>query len=118
MGVVRDEMGGAQVPSYVTEFNDAKGGVYAMEWAESSISVWFFPHDSPGYTEYFSQSNATAVTSPDPSTWGPPMARFSGSGCDFSERFVDMKIVFNTALCGVFREAYWEVEGLRWFQKL
>ncbi|XP_014552484.1 glycoside hydrolase family 16 protein [Bipolaris victoriae FI3] len=146
MGIVREDMGEARAPSYGTGFNDAKGGVYAMEWTESSISVWFFPRDSPGYTEYFSQSNDTAVTSLDPSTWGPPMARFSGSGCDFSERFVDMKIVFNTAFCGewagkvwdeecaaktgvetceeyvrgnpdAFREAYWEVEGLRWFQK-
>lgn len=146
MGIVREDMGEARAPSYGTGFNDAKGGVYAMEWTESSISVWFFPRNSPGYTEYFSQSNDTAATSPDPSTWGPPMARFSGSGCDFSERFVDMKIVFNTAFCGewagkvwdeecaaktgvetceeyvrgnpdAFREAYWEVEGLRWFQK-
>jgi nicotinate-nucleotide pyrophosphorylase (carboxylating) len=137
-----DTSGAAPFPSYGTEFNKAQGGVYAMEWTTTSISVWFFPRDSPGFTESFS-SNATAT---NPSAWGTPIAHFGGSGCDFSGRFKDLKIIFNTAFCGewagaewdkscakktgvatcnayvrdnpeVFKEAYWEVAGLKWFQK-
>jgi nicotinate-nucleotide pyrophosphorylase (carboxylating) len=114
-----------------------------MEWTTTGISVWFFPRNSPGFTENFS-SNTTA---PDPSAWSTPIAHFGGSNCDFSERFRDLKIIFNTAFCGewagtewdkscakktgvstcneyvrdnpeVFKETYWEVAGLRWFQKV
>ena len=129
-------------PSYGTDFNKALGGVYAMEWTSTSISVWFFPRDSPAFDTHFSADNLTA---PDLSTWGTPMAHFSGSGCDFTQRFKDLKIIFNTAFCGewagkewdtcakktavstcndfvqdnpdAFQEAYWEIAGLKWFEK-
>ena len=136
------DTGAEPLPSYGTEFNKAQGGVYAIEWAATSISVWFFPRDSPGFTDNFS-SNTTAL---DPSTWGTPIAHFGGAGCEFSERFKDLQIIFNTAFCGewagaewdkscakktgvatcneyvrdnpqAFVEAYWEVAGLKWFQK-
>jgi hypothetical protein len=126
--------------SYGTSFNAAAGGIYAMEWQSSHISVWFFPSSSPTYT---SLSN---TTSPDPSTFGTPLAHFSGAGCDFAARFKDMRVIFDTTFCGEwagkewdkscakktgvatcdayvrdhpkkFEEAYWEVRGLRWFQK-
>ncbi|EFQ88087.1 hypothetical protein PTNB73_03064 [Pyrenophora teres f. teres] len=137
-----DASGGEVIfPSYGTDFNKASGGVYAMEWTSTFISVWFFPRDSPTFNKYFSSNN----TAPDPSSWDTPMARFSGSGCDFTERFKDLKIIFNTDFCGewagkewetcakktgvstcnayvqsnpdAFQEAYWEVAGLKWFQK-
>jgi nicotinate-nucleotide pyrophosphorylase (carboxylating) len=137
-----DNSGIALFPSYGTQFNKAQGGVYAMEWTATGISVWFFPRDSPGFTERFSFN----VTVPDPASWGIPIAHFGGSGCDFSERFQDLKIIFNTAFCGewagakwdescakktdvatcneyvrenpeVFKEAYWKIAGLKWFQK-
>ncbi|KAI5378550.1 hypothetical protein J4E82_002866 [Alternaria postmessia] len=137
-----DTGGAVPLPSYGTEFNKAQGGVYAMEWSTIGISVWFFPRESHGFTENFSSN----TTLPDPSRWGTPIAHFSGSGCDFSERFRDLKIIFNIAFCGewagaerdkscakktgvatcnqyvrdnpeVFKEAYWEVAGLKWFQK-
>lgn len=68
-------------------------------------------------------------------------------GCDFKERFKDMRIIFDTTFCGewagkeweqgvckaktgvqtceeyvlqhleVYRESWWEVRGLKWFQK-
>ncbi|KAH7095121.1 concanavalin A-like lectin/glucanase domain-containing protein [Paraphoma chrysanthemicola] len=128
------------LPSYGTEFNKAGGGIYAMEWTTTSISVWFFPRTSPLYT-----STANSTT-PDPKQWGTPLAHFAGSGCDLAARFRDLRIIFNTAFCGewagkewdrscaektgvdtcdayvrdhpeVFKEAYWEVSGLKWFQR-
>jgi hypothetical protein len=126
------------LPSYGTGFNKAGGGIYAMEWTSISISVWFLPRNSPFST------NATST--PDPTLWGTPMARFSGTGCDFEERFKNLKIIFDTTFCGewagmewdkscatktgvstceayvrdnpeVFKEAFWEVANLRWYQK-
>jgi hypothetical protein len=137
------QMGSADMknlPSYGTDFNDANGGIYAMEWTSTYISVYFFPHASPLY------KSVANTTSPDPSQWGTPMAHFSGTGCDFEQRFKDMRIIFNTAFCGdwagkewskscakqtgvstceayvqnnpdAFAESFWEVRGLKWFQK-
>jgi hypothetical protein len=87
---------------YGTNFNKAGRGFYATEWTKKSISVWFFPRNYPAFTQYFgaSQNTPTGITSSDPSTWGPPIAHFAGTGCDFTERFKDLKIIFNTAFFG------------------
>ncbi|KAF1843842.1 glycoside hydrolase family 16 protein [Cucurbitaria berberidis CBS 394.84] len=132
------------LPSYGTEFNKVGGGIYAMEWTSSAISVWFFPRNSSAYTTHF--GNTTTASTLDPSTWGVPVARFSGSGCNITERFQNLKIIFNTSYCGewagkewdkscaaktgvdtceayvrdnpeAFKEVYWEIAGLKWFQR-
>jgi hypothetical protein len=147
------------VATYGTDFNNAGGGVYAMEWTDEAISVWFFPRNSPGISALTSSSPSTTApssgsplnstsgpTTLDPSTFGTPLAKFAGSGCDFKERFKDLKIVFDTTFCGEwagkvwddscaaktgvktcqefvqnnpdkFADAYWEVKGLRWYEK-
>lgn len=128
------------LPSYGTDFNDANGGIYALEWTSTYISVYLFPHASPLY------NTVANSTSPDPTQWGTPMAHFSGAGCDFEQRFKDMRIIFDTTFCGdwagaewskscakktgvstceayvqnnpgAFAESFWEVRGLKWFQK-
>ncbi|KAJ4365725.1 nicotinate-nucleotide diphosphorylase (carboxylating) [Neocucurbitaria cava] len=136
------------LPSYGTEFNKAGGGIYAMEWTSSGISVWFIPRNSAAYTTNFGNNTSTnSMTSPDPSTWGiTPIARFSGSGCDYTQRFQNLKVIFDTTFCGewagkewdkscaaktgvatceayvrdnpdAFTEAYWEIAGLKWYQR-
>jgi hypothetical protein len=131
--------------SYGTAFNAAGGGVYAMEWTGTYISVWFIPRDSPLYTEHFS---GDSTASPDPYKWGTPIAHFAGKGCDYVERFKNLKLIFNITFCGewagdekewgkscaaktgvatckeyvrdnpeVFKEAYWEVAGVKWYAK-
>ncbi|KAL1601747.1 hypothetical protein SLS60_006662 [Paraconiothyrium brasiliense] len=129
--------------TYGTDFNNAGGGVYAMEWTDSSISVWFLPRNST--TLASASSNATQTL--DPSTFGTPLAKFQGQGCDFQERFKNMRIIFDTTFCGdwagktweestcaaktgaatcedyvqnnpeAFADAYWEIAGLKWFEK-
>jgi hypothetical protein len=129
--------------TYGTDFNKAGGGVYAMEWTDSSISVWFLPRNSTAFAA--SASNATQTL--DPSTFGTPLAKFQGQGCDFEERFKNMRIIFDTTFCGdwagkeweestcaaktgaktceeyvqnnpeAFTNAYWEIAGLKWFEK-
>ncbi|KAI6864482.1 endo-1,3(4)-beta-glucanase, partial [Hortaea werneckii] len=52
--------------TYGAGFNSNGGGVYATEWTDSAIDIWFFPH---GSVPSDIQDNA-----PTPSSWGKPLA--------------------------------------------
>jgi len=77
--------------TYGPGFNDNKGGVYATQWTSSSIQIFFFPRGSI-------PSDITDG-SPNPSSWGKPLANFQG-GCDISKSFQDLQIVFDITFCG------------------
>ncbi|KAF2281362.1 uncharacterized protein EI97DRAFT_27378 [Westerdykella ornata] len=85
--------------SYGAGLNEIQGGVYATLWTDEAISVYFFPR--------------TAIPAdvlgdaPDPSSWGTPMARFAGAGCDVGSVFRDQQIVIDTTFCGVWAGAVW-----------
>ena len=74
-------------------FNAQGGGVYVHEWTTTGMSVWLFPRGGlPADLE---------AGQPDPTTWTQkPLARFSGSGCDFSTAFKPQQFVVNIDLCG------------------
>ncbi|KAK0633516.1 tat pathway signal sequence [Immersiella caudata] len=85
----------ADSPStFGADFNANGGGVYAMEWTDETISVWFFPRNSPLV------NNTLSTNSPDPSKFGQPLAKFVSAGCSISEAFKDQSIIINTSLCG------------------
>ena len=122
--------------TYGSGFNSIGGGTYATEWTGSAISIYFFPNGSA--------PSDIASGSPDPSSWGEPMATFQG-GCDFSSTFTNQQIVFDTTFCGdwagktwsssscsskantcenfvannpgAFQDAFWSVTGLKVYQK-
>lgn len=88
--------------AYGSGFNAAGGGVYAMQWAQTGIYVWFFQRGQiPG-----------DITSgnPDPTGWGTPLAAFSGSGCDFGTAFQNHNLIFDTTFCGAWAglDSVWE----------
>lgn len=94
--------------TYGAGFNAAGGGVYAMEWRDAGIRIWFFERNSlpsdlsaaidvSGNTS--SSSNSTTVA-PDPSGWGEAMADFPGTDCDISSHFRNQSIIANIDLCG------------------
>jgi hypothetical protein len=63
--------------------NNVGGGVYAMEWTASGISVWFFQQGQvPGDI-----SNGT----PNPAGWGTPVVNWTG--CNFDSLMDNMSIV-------------------------
>lgn len=66
------------------------GGIYATLWDSNSIKVWFWPAGTSAPADYNSAS-------PDPSTWGAPVADFEG--CDVDTNFQNNKIVFDTNFC-------------------
>lgn len=78
--------------SYGTSFNNNGGGVYALVWVTTGISVWFHPRGSI-------PSDITNG-SPDTSNWGTPIAHFPSTNCNMYEFFYDQFNIFDTTLCG------------------
>lgn len=78
--------------TYGAGLNAIGGGVYATSWQTTGIQVWFFPRGSI-------PSDITSG-SPNPTGWSKPLASFGGGTCDYSSKFSDMNIVFDTTFCG------------------
>lgn len=79
--------------NYGDGFNAIGGGVYAMEWTSSAISVWFFARSSI--------PSDISSEAPNPSGWGQPIAKFNGgSGCDIDTHFKNQNLVVDTTFCG------------------
>jgi len=78
--------------SYGTGFNNNKGGVYAMEWSNAGINIWFFPRNNI-------PADVNSDT-PTPSTWPVPEAAFPfGTNCPASH-FANHQIIFDNTFCG------------------
>jgi hypothetical protein len=84
--------------SYGTGFNSNGGGVYAMDWTDSAISIWFWPRGTaPG---------DVLGSAPNPAGWGKPQSHFSGS-CDFNQHFSNHQLVFDNTFCGAWAGSAW-----------
>ncbi|KAI2474517.1 Glycoside hydrolase family 16 protein [Pyrenophora tritici-repentis] len=77
--------------SYGAGLNAAGGGVFATQWTDKAISMYFFPRNAI--------PKDVLGKSPDPSGWGKPAAKFQG-GCDIKSMFKQQQIVFDTTFCG------------------
>ncbi|KAF2869502.1 concanavalin A-like lectin/glucanase domain-containing protein [Massariosphaeria phaeospora] len=123
--------------SYGAGLNSNEGGVYATEWSNDAISVFFFPRGEV--------PDDALGDNPDPTAWGKPAAKFASTGCDIKGMFNDQKIIIDTTFCGewagntwntstcaskaptcneyvrdnpeAFKEAYWTVNALRVYQE-
>jgi len=89
--------------SYGAGFNQIGGGVYAMQWDDSGISVWFFPRSSI-------PSDITAGA-PQPSGWGTPMANWPSTDCNPTTFFYQHSAIFDTTLCGQWAGDVWSDTG-------
>jgi beta-glucanase (GH16 family) len=126
--------------SFGSAFDKNNGGVYAMEWTDSIIQVFFFNRTQAN------QMPDVWSSSPDPTSWGKPVALWQlGSNCP-SNHFYQHKIIINTAFCGdwagntfsqacssvsngatcndyvkynpaSFIDAYWSIKSLRVYQQ-
>jgi hypothetical protein len=85
-------------------FNSIGGGVYALQWDSSGISVFFFPRGSI-------PADITAEA-PQPSTWGLAMARWPAIDCDPFRFFYDHIAIFDTTFCGDWAGAVWSASGI------
>ncbi|TFK76719.1 hypothetical protein BDN72DRAFT_5594 [Pluteus cervinus] len=85
-------------------FNSNGGGVYAMQWDTTGVSVYFFPSNSiPADI----QANV-----PHPETWGNPQAKWPASTCDPFKFFQSHSVIFDTTFCGDWAGAVWSAAGI------
>ncbi|KAJ5155646.1 concanavalin A-like lectin/glucanase domain-containing protein [Penicillium capsulatum] len=124
--------------SFGAQFNRQNGGVYAMEWDDEDVLIWFFPRDGI-------PSDIVSRKKLDPREWGVPTARFHGGDCHVSSLLGPQRLVFDTTFCGdwadsdwgssscgrlrprctdyvatepgAFRDEYWEIDSLRIYSK-
>lgn len=102
--------------SFGTAFNKAGGGVYAVEWSNAGISIWFFGRGNtqiPTDLATALSSSPSTTTTPNtntlkPESWPTPQAHFSSSSCDIEEHFAAQTIVINTSLCGDWAGKAWD----------
>jgi len=89
------------VSSYGSAFNDNGGGVYAMELRSDGIRVWFFPRSNiPADITASSTNSSSSSSSPNPASWGTPLADFPNTHCDVSSHFTNQSIIANIDICG------------------
>ena len=81
--------------SYGTAFNTNSGGISATQWDSDFIRVWFWPTGTPIPDDILAGT-------PDPTTWGLPVADFEG--CNIDGIFMDNKIIFDTNFCTAIAE--------------
>lgn len=103
--------------NYGAGFNAAGGGVYALEWTDAAIRVWFFPRASALATQLSSSSPPKNTTTlgeappPDPATFGTPLAVFTGGpACPIGSHFANHNLVFDTTFCGDWAGKVWASE--------
>jgi hypothetical protein len=81
-------------------FNDALGGVFASEFSDSGVLIWFFPRDK------IPEDIKRGV--PNPAGWGKPNGMFMTDGqTDWDHYFKDLKVIINTTFCGVWAGKVW-----------
>lgn len=78
--------------SFGAPFNSAGGGVYAMKWDDSGISVYFFSRDEI--------PDDITNGAPLPGTWHKPVANYPAATCNPFQFFKDNFAIINTTLCG------------------
>jgi hypothetical protein len=84
-------------------FNAQGGAVYVTEWTPLGIKIWAFARNSV----------PASLNSDNPSTsdFPPPLAAFSGKGCDYAQSFRDMVLIINTDFCGDWAGKVWAESG-------
>lgn len=90
--------------SYGPGFNANGGGVYAMQWDNSGIAVYFFPRGSI-------PADIPAGT-PVPSSWGLAQARWPATTCNPFQFFYNNVAIFDTTLCGDWASGVWSGSGI------
>lgn len=82
----------ASPKSFGTGFNEAGGGVYAMQWTSEYIRIWQWPRANipPDVND----------AEPDPGSWGLPSAQLAVGNCSVDQHFQSHKIIFDTTFCG------------------
>ncbi|KAJ7480170.1 glycoside hydrolase family 16 protein [Mycena galericulata] len=90
--------------SFGVGYNNNGGGVYAMQWDSSGISVYFFERNSV--------PSDIDNGAPQPTTWGLPMAHWPAADCNPWTYFYTHVAIFDTTLCGDWAGSVWTGTGV------
>ena len=71
-----------------------------MELRSAGIRIWFFPRSSIPPDINTNNDTSSSSSSPDPTSWGTPLADFPKTKCDIDKHFRNQSIVANINLCG------------------
>ncbi|KIM42972.1 glycoside hydrolase family 16 protein [Hebeloma cylindrosporum] len=82
--------------SYGAAFAAGGGGVFVTEYAESGISIWFFPRKN---VPTVLSSNSSTI---DTATLGVPVGNWPSTQCNSAEFFDAQYLIFDITLCGGF----------------
>ncbi|KAI0762075.1 concanavalin A-like lectin/glucanase domain-containing protein [Irpex lacteus] len=93
-----------QTNSFGASFNDNGGGVYAMQWDDDGVSVYFFPRNNI--------PDDITANAPLPQNWGNPMAFWPAANCDPFKFFNGHSAIFDTTLCGDWASGVWGSSGI------
>ncbi|KAK3997551.1 glycoside hydrolase family 16 protein [Cladorrhinum sp. PSN332] len=78
-------------------YNQQGGGIVAMEYRSEGIRIWQFARGQiPQDISLYGQEQKT----PDPKTWGPPLADYPSTKCDMASHFRNQSIIVNIDFCG------------------
>ncbi|KIJ40103.1 glycoside hydrolase family 16 protein [Sphaerobolus stellatus SS14] len=89
-------MAPATNPSFGQDFNNNGGGVWATQFDETGIFIWFWNRSSVPSTL---QKNTQPKTL-DPSTFGTPVASFPNTTCNIGQFFGPQTLSLDITLCG------------------
>lgn len=95
----------SEADGFGTAFNQANGGIMAMEWRDAGIRMWQFARGSVPAD--------IGNKKPDPSTWGTALADFPSTDCNIGSHFKNNTIVVNIDLCGELVYATWDDSGCK-----
>ncbi|ORY83497.1 concanavalin A-like lectin/glucanase domain-containing protein [Leucosporidium creatinivorum] len=84
--------------SFGASFNQAQGGVYALQWDTTGLRTYFWPRSAV-------PADITAGA-PTGTGWGTPANYVSAAGCPMTH-FDPMVLVVNTNLCGTWGSGVW-----------
>ncbi|KZT67664.1 glycoside hydrolase family 16 protein [Daedalea quercina L-15889] len=90
----------SETNSFGSGFNAIGGGVYAMQWTDDGIKVWFFPRSSI--------PSDISNSAPQPSGWGTPLSFWPSTDCNMTTYFYDHQAIFDTTLCGQWAGDAWD----------
>lgn len=92
--------------SFGNSYNNAQGGIIAMEWRNQGIRMWQFGRDAI-------PADITAK-SPNPSSWGEAAADFPDTDCKVQSHFRNHSIIANIDLCGQYANGVYPQSGCRY----
>jgi hypothetical protein len=95
----------AGASTYGPTFNQAGGGIMAVEWRSEGIRMWQFARNA------IPSDISSGSGSPDPSSWGTALADFPNTNCDIDAHFKNQTLIIDIDICGEYTKSTYSASG-------